>query len=342
MDRKKIIKNLLNGNQTSENFKKKLYEIISNLNSNSNHTKKINDFIKELQQIHSEKLTHIIKIKELLNNVKTHSKKDVANALYQFIKNLPEHNLENKVKNFLDVLTQSISQTSIDMQNNEKDSIKNHPTPNSANTLEEKLYSYVLEGNKDSIEPLLDEAITNYNAGEILNQFMIPAITKVGELYDKKEYFLPQLMQSAETMKKGTAYLEPYLKQEMSSYKGIITIATVKGDIHDIGKNIVAIILENYGFKVYDLGKDIPKETILEKSIELNADIITLSALMTTTMIEMEYFMKYMTDRGHHFPVMIGGAVVNENYAKEIGAYYSEDAIGASQLATKIINLKKK
>jgi 5-methyltetrahydrofolate--homocysteine methyltransferase len=170
---------------------------------------------------------------------------------------------------------------------------------------------------------------------------MIPAIMAVGDLYDKKIYFLPQLMQSAEAMKAGTRYLEPALKESKAESRGTIVIATVKGDIHDIGKNIVAIILENYGFKVIDLGKDIAKEVILEKALEHKADIISLSALMTTTMVEMEQFMSYMRDAGHKIPVMIGGAVVNERYAQEIGAQYSKDAVGATELAGKIMALKK-
>lgn len=209
------------------------------------------------------------------------------------------------------------------------------------NTIEEEIYNAVLEGEKNKIVPHLEKAITHFSAQKILNDYMIPAITAVGELYDKRIYFLPQLLLSAETMKIGLSYLEPFLRKETASYKAILVAATVKGDIHDIGKNIVCIMLENHGFKVIDLGKDVPKETILQKAIENQANIILLSALMTTTMVEMEYFMQYMKEKGYNIPVMVGGAVVNQEYANKIGAFYSKDAVGAVELANQIISSKK-
>lgn len=218
------------------------------------------------------------------------------------------------------------------------ESTQNTPKKNESN--EDKTYNAVIDGEKEKISTLLEDLIKKYKAQEILNKFMIPAITKVGELYDQKVYFLPQLMLSAETMKTGMQFLEPYLKQEVSEHKAIIVIATVKGDIHDIGKNIVSIILENYGFKVHDIGKDVSKEVILEKALEYNADIICLSALMTTTMVEMEHFITYMKENDKDIPVMVGGAVVNNDYAEKIGAYYSSDAVDAVEVANKIINSK--
>lgn len=204
-------------------------------------------------------------------------------------------------------------------------------------TGEDRIYQCVVEGSKTEIVELLKPAIEKYEAQEILNKWMIPGITHVGDLYDKKVYFLPQLLLSAETMKAGMAFLDPYLKEGASEKKGKIILATVKGDIHDIGKNIVGIILENYGFDVVDLGKDIAKEVILEEAIKQKADIIALSALMTTTMVEMKHFVDYMKEQGKNLPVMIGGAVVNADYADEIGAYYSADAVGAVELANQLI-----
>ena len=204
-------------------------------------------------------------------------------------------------------------------------------------TLEDKIYAAVVEGSKEEITGLLAEGIKKYNAQELLNRFMIPAITYVGDLYDKKVYYLPQLMLSAETMKKGTEYLEPYLKQETRKFIATIIIATVKGDIHDIGKNIVSIMLENNGFKVIDLGKDVSKEIVLEKALEHKADIICLSALMTTTMVEMGHFKEYMKAQRKEIPLMIGGAVVNQDYAASIGAYFSKDAVEAVERAKQII-----
>ena len=124
----------------------------------------------------------------------------------------------------------------------------------------------------------------------LVDQFMIPAIVQVGELYEKKEYFLPQLIASAEAMKKGITHLGPFLRKEnaVPEDKGVIMLATVKGDIHDIGKNIVALMLRNHGYRIIDLGKDVPNEDIIHAASKLRPDIIGLSALMTTTMVNMK------------------------------------------------------
>ncbi|MGC8764574.1 MAG: homocysteine S-methyltransferase family protein [Brevinematia bacterium] len=204
--------------------------------------------------------------------------------------------------------------------------------------IEEKLYQSVLKGNRENIATVINEALKILKPFEILDRFLIPAITEVGRLYEERIYFLPQLILSAETMKNAFSILEPLLKREGKKSTGKIVFATVKGDVHDIGKNIVILMLRNHGFEVYDLGKDVPNEVILKKAIEINADIIGLSALMTTTMPVMGEFMKLQKREGKNFKVMVGGAAVTKSYADSINAYYSVDAVSAVKLALELVS----
>ncbi|OHD54503.1 MAG: hypothetical protein A2Y33_04880 [Spirochaetes bacterium GWF1_51_8] len=203
-------------------------------------------------------------------------------------------------------------------------------------TTGEKLYDAILKGNKGGIVKLVEQGLSEkMTAIQILDEHLIAGINRVGELYEKRVYFLPQLMMSAETMKAAFLKLEPLLKLESSEPKGKIVIATVKGDVHDIGKNIVIIMLQNKGFEVHDLGKDVTNEEILRKAVEVDADIVGLSALMTTTMPRMDEFMGLA--KSGKFRVMIGGAAVTPRYAEEIGAYYAPDAVSAVKLAEKLM-----
>ncbi len=169
----------------------------------------------------------------------------------------------------------------------------------------------------------------------------MPAINEVGDLFDKGRYFLPQLIASAEAMKLSIAKLEPLLKEgdeEGAKDKDTIVIATVHGDIHDIGKNLVALMLKNHGFNVIDLGKDVPSEKIVDTAIAENAKIICLSALMTTTMQEMKNVVKLSKEKNCDAKILIGGAVVTEDYAWEIGADgYSSDAANCVIVVKNII-----
>jgi 5-methyltetrahydrofolate--homocysteine methyltransferase len=201
---------------------------------------------------------------------------------------------------------------------------------------EKMVYESVLRGWDDRIESAVAKALeAGIEPKRLVDDFLITAITLVGDKYEKKEYFLPQLIMSADTMRKGFAILEPLLVKEAGDKEsGKIVIATVKGDIHDIGKNIVALMLRNYGFNVVDLGKDISAEAIIDAAVEVRADIVALSALMTTTMTEMRTVINLSHSRGLKFKFMIGGAVVDQNYADEIGADgYSRDAMEAVKLA---------
>lgn len=200
----------------------------------------------------------------------------------------------------------------------------------------ELVFEAVLRGWDDRIEEYVQSAISAKMApSSIVDDFLVPAINLVGDKYDKKEYFLPQLIMSADTMRKGFSILEPFLvKKEGKERAGKVVIATVKGDIHDIGKNIVALMLRNYGFDVVDLGKDVPAEKILDMAVKEKAQIVALSALMTTTMTEMDNVIKLSKERGLDFIFMVGGAVVDQEYSDEIGAHgYSRDAMEAVRVA---------
>lgn len=208
----------------------------------------------------------------------------------------------------------------------------------------DRLRADVLKGKRDIIvedtRKAMEEGI---EAKVLLDEVLLPAINEVGELFDKGKYFLPQLIASAEAMKASIEYMEPILLQAKTGEDmPTVVIATVEGDIHDIGKNLVALMLKNYGFHVIDLGKDVPKEKIIEAAREHNAQVIALSALMTTTMQQMRHVIDYAKERGIGAKVIVGGAVITEEYAQEIGADgYSKDAADAVKLTQKLLGLQE-
>lgn len=202
------------------------------------------------------------------------------------------------------------------------------------------IYDAVVKGNRKMILSLVEQELAcGTMPEEILEQTLIPAINEVGRLYDRQIYFLPQLISGAEAMKTAIDYLEPMLqKSSQNNNKGTIIIATVSGDIHDIGKNLVALMLKNYGFRVIDLGKDVPSEKIIATAKAENADIIALSALMTTTMVEMKHIIELAKAEGLSAKIIIGGAVTTDSYAEEIGADgYSTDAQSAVTLVKRLM-----
>ncbi|MBR5838803.1 MAG: cobalamin-dependent protein, partial [Victivallales bacterium] len=159
--------------------------------------------------------------------------------------------------------------------------------------------------------------------------------------YERKEFFLPQLLGAAKTMRNSMATLEPLLAAAHANAGGApavpFILATVKGDIHDIGKNIVAVMLRNYNFNVIDLGRDVPADTILDAAVANNAKIVGLSALMTTTMTEMKTVIETAKERGlNDLKFIVGGAVVTDDYAQSIGAYYAKDAMDTVRIAQKL------
>lgn len=201
------------------------------------------------------------------------------------------------------------------------------------------VYEAVLKGNKGSI---IDEVKAALAAGvkpdEIINDHLIPAINEVGVLFDKQKYFLPQLISSANTMKMAIEYVEPMLEHKDAEQKATAVVATVEGDIHDIGKNLVVLMLKNYGYRVIDLGKDVPASLIVETAMKEHAEIIGLSALMTTTMMRMKDVVELAKEKGCTSKIVIGGAAINESFADEIGADgYSKDAAECVKLVDRLL-----
>ena len=194
---------------------------------------------------------------------------------------------------------------------------------------ENPVFEAVIKGNRKGIIEIVKDTIEKGSTpNSIIDTMLIPAINEVGVLFDKGIYFLPQLISSAEAMKTAIDYLEPLLERTDNGEEAVtIVMATVEGDIHDIGKNLVVLMLKNYGYRVIDLGKDVPSELIVETAIKENAKIIGLSALMTTTMMQMETVVNMVKEKHLDVKVLIGGAVITQSFADEIGADgYSKDA----------------
>lgn len=217
------------------------------------------------------------------------------------------------------------------------------PAP-AAQSPEELLRDAVLRGKKEAVPAILDTLIAAGKApGELVDGILIPAITEVGNRFERKEYFLPQLMQSAAAMQLAMEQLEPLLRSGGADAAGpVFLLATVKGDIHDIGKNIVALLLKNHHFQVIDLGKDVPAETIVNAAIEHDAAFIGLSALMTTTMPQMKVVVDLARSRGVTAPVIVGGAAVDEAFADSIEAIYAADAMATVRRATELLQAGEK
>lgn len=208
------------------------------------------------------------------------------------------------------------------------------------NEMQDKLKTAVLKGNRNGIVKITKEALeSGEKPAELLNQVLLPAINQVGEYFDQGKYFLPQLIASAEAMKNSIEVLEPLLQTGSAGEEmPVVVIATVEGDIHDIGKNLVALMLKNHGFHVIDLGKDVPQAKILETARKHHAEFIALSALMTTTMQRMREIVAAAKQEGITAKIIIGGAVITQEYADEIGADgYSKDAADAVKLAKSLM-----
>ena len=198
-------------------------------------------------------------------------------------------------------------------------------------------------GDRENVIALVEKELeAGADPFELVRGRLIPAITEVGNRYARRDYFLPQLLRSAETMQTAFARLKPLLERESrSEEQHVIVLATVEGDIHDIGKNIVSLMLGNHGFKIVDLGKDVKAEAIVAAAAEHKADLIGLSALMTTTMVRMQDTVELVKARGLGVDVMVGGAVVTPAFAERIGAHYSSDAVDAVRLAKSLIAARK-
>jgi trimethylamine corrinoid protein len=200
----------------------------------------------------------------------------------------------------------------------------------------------IIEGDKEKARKLAEEALKRgLDLNKAIERGYVPGIQKVGDLWEKGEYFLPELITSAECMKEAMKVLEPELKkgQVYTKPMGKVVIGTVQGDIHDIGKNLVAAMLSANGFEVIDLGADVALERFIQKAEEEKADFICLSALLTTTMLGQKRIIEMLKEKNGHdrFKILVGGAPVNRKWAEEIGADgYAENAVAAVKLAKQL------
>lgn len=203
------------------------------------------------------------------------------------------------------------------------------------------LQSAIERGLKEEASSITAELAEQKDALDIINEELIPALNNVGEGFEKGTVFLPQLLMSAESAKSAFAVLKERMDQsgEVQEKKGKVILATVKGDIHDIGKNIVKVLLENYSFDVIDLGKDVPPEKVVETVLEQDVHLVGLSALMTTTVVSMEETIRQLREKAPDCLVMVGGAVLNQEYADMIGAdFYGKDAMQSVYYAERLLN----
>jgi len=208
----------------------------------------------------------------------------------------------------------------------------------------EQIKDLVVNGKHKEIEGIVRTAIDEkVDLDAIINDGLIGAMDIVGKKFGAGEIFVPEMLVAAATMKKGLELIKPLLKGEASQPKGTILMGTVKGDLHDIGKNIVIMMLEGAGFKVIDLGVDLSVEKVLDKVREIKPDVLGLSALLTTTMPEMKKVIDMVREQGLRdtVKIIIGGAPVDSKFAEKIGADgYGKDAAGAVQLTKQFLGIK--
>ena len=204
----------------------------------------------------------------------------------------------------------------------------------------EDIKNAIISGEKEAIADMVEQALNDgHKPNEITDKALSAAMNVVGKDFGAKKIFLPQVMLSAEAMREAFLKIKERIPADSANDKGKIVIATVKGDIHDLGKNIVAALLENNGYRVIDLGKDVDKETIVEAARENNADMIGLCSLMTTTITQIDEVIAELKKSGFKAKVMIGGAVVTREYADKVGAdAYAADGVEAVELAKKLID----
>ncbi len=212
-------------------------------------------------------------------------------------------------------------------------------TPAVAETTAGRLKRAVIEGDEENIVTLVEGALKEgWDPLKVSNEALVPGLEEVGRLFSCNKYYLPQVMLSAETMKKAFARLKEEMQGRRGPVLGKVLLATVEGDIHDIGKNIVATLLENHGFEVIDLGKNVPAARIIEEAEKNKVDIVGLSALMTTTVLEMDKVIKLLRERGIKAMTIVGGAVVTQEFSDRIGAdEFGGDALAAIDKMKKMV-----
>src|SRR5512138_2516259 len=237
----------------------------------------------------------------------------------------------------------------------EKGAEKQVPTEDllAGKTAEEKIHLQILHRRPEGIEALIDEALTRRPAVAVLNEVLLPAMKDVGDRFGAGELILPFVLQSAEVMKKAVAHLEQFLERKEGVSKGTVVLATVYGDVHDIGKNLVKTILGNNGFTVHDLGKQVPVATVIEKAAAVNADAIGLSALLVSTSKQMPFCVEELSRRSLTFPVVIGGAAINRKFGYRTmfledrspypgGVFYAKDAFEGLDIVEALVDASKR
>jgi 5-methyltetrahydrofolate--homocysteine methyltransferase len=202
-----------------------------------------------------------------------------------------------------------------------------------------KIKDSVIEGEVDEVRDMVKRAIDEgQEAKRILNEALLPGMSIVGDKFEEGEFFLPEMLIAAMAMKKGLEVLSPVLTQSDMKAAGTVVMGTAKGDIHDVGKSIVGVMLEGAGFMVTDIGVDVGPDKFVEAAKENNADIIGVSALLTTTIMGMKDVIKAMKEAGLKAKVMVGGASVTQEFADEIGADgYAPDAPSAVKKAKELV-----
>jgi len=217
-------------------------------------------------------------------------------------------------------------------------------------TSEQAVHWQIVHRKKEGVEALIDDCLTRQDAVGVLNNVLLPAMKEVGDKFGAGELILPFVLQSAEVMKKTVAYLEQFMDKVEGVTKGTVVLATVYGDVHDIGKNLVKTILSNNGYTVHDIGKQVPANTIIEKAIEYNADAIGLSALLVSTSRQMPLIVNELARRKLSFPVLIGGAAINRRFGRRIlfldetnepyapGVFYCQDAFEGLEAMDKLMS----
>ncbi len=218
---------------------------------------------------------------------------------------------------------------------------------------EERIHLQILHRRPEGIEALIDDALTRRSAVSVLNEVLLPAMKDVGDRFGAGELILPFVLQSAEVMKKAVAHLEQFLEKKAGSTKGTVVLATVYGDVHDIGKNLVKTILSNNGFTVHDLGKQVPVATVIEKAVATNADAIGLSALLVSTSKQMPFCVEELARRNLAFPIIIGGAAINRRFGYKThftqggtpyagGVFYAKDAFEGLEIVEQLVDPAKR
>jgi len=203
----------------------------------------------------------------------------------------------------------------------------------------DKLQEALMAGKKADVESLVDQALAaGLPSSRILNEGLISGMEKLGVLFKNNEVFIPEVLVAARAMNAGLTKLEPYLIKDKIEPKGTVVIGTVKGDLHDIGKNLVAMMLKGAGYRIVDLGADVPAEKYIEAARTSGADVVALSALLTTTMVQMKSIIQALQAAGVAVPVIVGGAPLTQDYADQIGAKgYAADAASAVDIVHRLV-----